>query len=77
MRTTLDIDAPILAAIRSLALQSGKSMGRVASDLLEQALAPKRQGSTRNGVPVFPRTKDAGPATLELVNELRDGDPAP
>jgi hypothetical protein len=41
MRTTIDIDDPILEDIRQLQAQEGKSMGRIVSDLLAQALAAK------------------------------------
>ena len=55
--------------------------------LLRQAFDPPNQPSlkpepteedmvinTRNGVPLFPEQPNAGVATLELVNELRDED---
>ena len=38
MRTTLDIDDPILRKLKHLKEKEGKSMGRVVSDLLAQAL---------------------------------------
>ena len=38
MRTTLDIDAPILQNLKRLKKKEGKSMGRLVSDLLAQAL---------------------------------------
>jgi hypothetical protein len=62
--------------VRSLANQSGKPMGRVVSELLAKALAPQDGPETRNGLPVFPRVRDAPPATMELVNRLRDGEDA-
>ena len=37
-RTTLDIDAPILRDLKRRQKQEGKSLGRVVSDLLAQAL---------------------------------------
>lgn len=74
MRTTLDIDEPVLLVIRSLAAQTGKSMGRIASELMAKALARDEAGTTRNGLPVFAAATAPGPATVEWVNELRDGD---
>ena len=42
MRTTLDIDDPILKEIKRLQRRAGKSMGRLVSDLLARALADTR-----------------------------------
>lgn len=38
MRTTLDIDGPILRELKARARREGKSLGRLASDLLARAL---------------------------------------
>lgn len=38
MRTTLDIDEPVLAAVKELAQREGKSAGAVLSALARQAL---------------------------------------
>ena len=38
MRTTLDIDDPILRDLKRLKEREGKSLGRLVSDLLAQAL---------------------------------------
>ena len=38
MRTTLNIDEPILRKLKQLKKKEGKSMGRLVSDLLAQAL---------------------------------------
>jgi hypothetical protein len=45
MRTTLDIDAPILREVKALHEREGRSMGAVVSELLAEALARRR--STR------------------------------
>lgn len=42
MRTTLDLDGPILQDLKRLQKEEGKSLGRLASDLLAQALAVRR-----------------------------------
>lgn len=41
MRTTLDIDAPILKELKRLQKKAGKSLGTLASELLAQALAAR------------------------------------
>ena len=38
MRTTVDIDDPILKEVKSLGKKEGKSLGRVVSDLLARSL---------------------------------------
>ena len=38
MRTTLDIDKPILRELKRLQAKEGKSLGRLVSDLLARAL---------------------------------------
>lgn len=74
MRTTVDIDDPILRAVKSLAAQRQVSVGTVISELLAQAICPDEVRTTRSGLPVFPRVPASPPATIELVNRLRDGD---
>jgi hypothetical protein len=39
MRTTIDIDDPILKELKRLQRREGKSLGRLVSDLLAQSLA--------------------------------------
>lgn len=45
MRTTIDIDDPILKDLKRLQRREGKSLGRLVSDLLAQALATERRAS--------------------------------
>jgi hypothetical protein len=45
MRTTLDIDDPILKDLKRLQRREGKSLGRLVSDLLAQALVTRRAAS--------------------------------
>lgn len=47
MRTTLDIDAPILRAVKTLHEREGRSMGAVVSELLAEALARRRSPRIR------------------------------
>jgi hypothetical protein len=51
MRTTIDIDDPILKEIKRLQQREGKSIERLVSDLLAQALAETRKAP--KGVPQF------------------------
>ncbi len=47
MRTTLRIDDVILKELHRLQLKEGKSLGQLASDLLAEALANRRQAPGR------------------------------
>ena len=42
MRTTIDIDDPILREIKALRSKQGRSMGRIVTDLLAEALAGRK-----------------------------------
>lgn len=42
MRTTVDIDEPILSAVKSVQASEGKALGRVVSDLLAVGLSARR-----------------------------------
>lgn len=42
MRTTVDIDDPILKDLKRIQQREGKSLGRLISDLLAQALGERR-----------------------------------
>lgn len=46
MRTTIDIDDPILRDLKRLQQREGKSLGRLVSDLLAQSLASQRKART-------------------------------
>ena len=47
MRTTLDIDAPILREVKALHEKEGRSMGAVVSELLAEALARRRSSPAK------------------------------
>jgi hypothetical protein len=74
MRTTLTIDDDILAAARHLAEREQKTLGEAVSALARQGLARKGRSvrAERNGFPVLRARRAAPPATMELVNQLRD-----
>jgi hypothetical protein len=42
MRTTVDIDAPVLKDLKKIQQKEGKSLGRLISDLLAQALGERK-----------------------------------
>jgi hypothetical protein len=75
MRTTLDIEDDLLAAVRSLGAQRGQTLGQVVSALLRTALRPSRSRRVRNGVRVFQPVPGAPVPSVDLVNSLRDGEP--
>jgi hypothetical protein len=47
MRTTLDIDDPILREVKAIHEKEGRSMGAVVSELLADALGRRRGSGTR------------------------------
>lgn len=47
MRTTIDIDDPILKELKRLGKKEGKSLGRIISDLLAQALQRRKKPGQR------------------------------
>jgi hypothetical protein len=47
MRTTLDIEDPILKEVRAIHEREGRSMGAVVSELLAEALARRRPSRAR------------------------------
>lgn len=48
MRTTLDIDDPILKEVKAIHEREGRSMGSVVSELLADALARRRPSRARS-----------------------------
>jgi hypothetical protein len=85
MRTTLDIDEPVLQALKELARRQGRTAGAVASELIHRALSqPSAQAAGaspagRHGFRPFSAESEAGGSTAgiarvtnEQVNRLRD-----
>jgi hypothetical protein len=73
VRTTLDLDDDVLLAAKELAVARRTTAGKVVSDLVRQALTPKRAARVRNGVPVLSSRPVGAPRpTMKRVNELRD-----
>ena len=78
MRTTLNIDADVLIAVKEVAARESKSTGAVVSSLLRQSLArggPATSGSGAEPEPEFgfrPFPKRGGIVTNELIDRLRE-----
>ena len=51
MRTTIDLDAPILRELKRLQKREGSSLGRLVSDLVAQALGARK--ASHPGQPPF------------------------
>ena len=66
-----ELEERIVLAAQEIARQRGLTMGEILSGLASRPPG----GETRNGVPLFPVQPDAGPVTLERVNQLRDETP--
>jgi hypothetical protein len=75
MRTTLDIDDDILAAVEEIAAAENRSVGAVISDLARQFLKrrPSPGAISRNGFWVLPK-RGAGMVTPEVVDRLAEDD---
>ena len=67
MRTTLDIDDPVLKDLKRLQKRQGKSLGRLVSDLLAQALASNRVEEEK--VPAFSWVSRPMGARLDLQDK--------
>ena len=72
MRTTLEIDDDVLAAVKELASGQKTTAGKVISDLARKALTePTSDKATwRNGVLVLP--KRGGIVTNELIDRIAE-----
>jgi hypothetical protein len=66
MRTTVDIDAPILHEVKAIHEREGRSMGSVVSELLAEALARRRASSKR---PAFRWTSRPMNARINLADK--------
>lgn len=72
MGTAVKIDPDVLEAARALARDERRSVDEVISELARQSLQRLESGPARNGLPLLPRSSEARPVTLEIVNALRD-----
>lgn len=67
MRTTINVDEDVLRAVRSLARESGDSLGVVVSRLIRQALHPPERVTYEADFPVFEVREGTAPITPEMV----------
>jgi hypothetical protein len=51
MRTTVDIDNPILKDLKKIQQKEGKSLGRLISDLLARAIGERKSAKTSSRPP--------------------------
>lgn len=65
-RTTLDLDATVLAELRRRAASERKSMGQVASELLSGGLSEEERAEPR---PLGWVKKDMGPFKIDLEDK--------
>ena len=78
MRTTLDIDEPVLEALKELARRQGRTAGALASELIHRALTqppPTPTGqevAARHGFRPFPAAPGDPRVSNEQVNRLRE-----
>ena len=74
MRTTLDIDDDILAAVKEIAEVRRSTAGKVISDLARKGLQPAPQTvRIKNGVPLFPPRPPGSPViTVEMIKRLQE-----
>ncbi len=68
MRTTIDIDDPILKDLKRLQRREGKSLGRLVSDLLAQSLAAARSSQV-DVVPAFSWHSKVMRAKVDLADK--------
>jgi len=69
MRTTIDIDDPILKDLKRLQQREGKSLGRLVSDLLAQSLATQARSSRGASAPALTWHSKRMQAKLDLADK--------
>lgn len=67
MRTTVDIDAPILRDLKKLQKKEGKSLGRLVSELLAEAIG-RRRGPAKEPPP-FQWNTTSGRLLVDLADK--------
>ena len=65
-RTTLDLDASVIGELRRRSRREGKSMGRVASELLAPTLA---KDPSRGSAPLAWTARDLGEPLVDLEDK--------
>ena len=69
MRTTIDIDDPILKEIKRLQRRDGRSLGRLVSDLLVQSLAAAKASESRTPAVEFQWVAKLMGARIDLADK--------
>ncbi len=69
MRTTIDIDDPILREVKRLQRREGKSLGRLVSDLLAQALGAAKGTVAPADTAAFPWVATSMGARIDLADK--------
>ncbi len=67
MRTTVDIDAPVLKEVKRLTRREGKALGRVVSELLAESLGRRRDKASP--APAFAWTSRQMDARVDLADK--------
>ena len=67
MRTTVDIDEPVLKELKRLTQRDGRPLGRVVSDLLAESLGRRR--ATQPAAPAFAWTSRSMDARVDLADK--------
>ena len=75
MQTKLDIADDVLAAAKGIAVEQGKTVGAVLTELARATLLDRGLTTTRNGVPLLKGRRPNALVTLKIVNELHDEGP--
>lgn len=68
MRTTLDLDKPVLNELKALQKKDKRSLGRIVSELLAEALSMRREVAGSEDTP-FSWNVDRMKARVELVDK--------
>lgn len=72
VRTTLDVDDDLLAAVKALAAHRGRTAGEVLSGLARKGLeAGRPKARVRNGVPLLP-SEPGRIVTLKMIEDALD-----
>jgi hypothetical protein len=66
MRTTIDIDDPVLREVKAIHEKEGRSMGAIVSELLAEALARRRPSRSK---PSFRWTSRPMRALVDLADK--------
>lgn len=69
MRTTIDVDGPVLRELKRLARSEKKTLGAMFSELLAEALAGRRAGGRRPGQLAWHTT--GGGLLIDLTDKER------